>query len=225
MENAIKALYMGAGVLIGVMILSVFVYMFRTGASFGETYELKKNTEQIQAFNSKFEVYDNRSVQRGDSAGYSFVTKGNTISDVISCANLIMDINEKNDYDLQNAIQLKLNIGASVYYIYPLEKLQKRNFFIADVHFDSAKGTEDAGGTLGDNKYMNFNTLLKQYNNVRIVNIVSTGYNSTNETIYQWYFDVPEEGITYSEVTGKVTSITFTRYETKEFDNNDKWQE
>lgn len=227
MENAIKALYMGAGMILGVLILGVFIYMFRTGASVGETYEFKKTTEQIQAFNAQFEVYEHETEQLSAGYGYSFKTKGNTISDVITCANLVMDINNKYDYDLQNTIQLKLNIGASSYYIYPLKKIQKKNYFIEGVDFWSARGSEESGvNELPENKYYHFNTFLTQYNNVRIVDIIKDEkYISRNETIYEYYFDVNAEGITYSDVTGKVNSITFEVKQTQYFDNNQYWKE
>ena len=60
MENASNALIMAGGVLIGVLIISLAVYLF---VDFGSTSaEINKQTEQQQLvqFNSKFTVYDNK---------------------------------------------------------------------------------------------------------------------------------------------------------------------
>ena len=222
MENAVKALYMGAGMILGVMVLGVMIYMFRNGARFGETYETRKSVEQIQAFNAQFEVYERESEQNGESKGYSFITKGNTASDVISCANLAFDINSKNDYDLQNSVQVIIDMGSEKYYIYPF-KVQKKNSFIKDMSFNSVKSTDESGGSIPNNKYFDFYKFLKDYNNVRIVNVTSSNYNSTSETMYEYYFDVDAEGIQYSDVIGKVNSITFKLFKTNEFDNTTCW--
>ena len=57
MENASKALLMAAGVLIGVLILSLAIYLF---VSFGQTsaeINEKNRKQQIVQFNSQYTVY------------------------------------------------------------------------------------------------------------------------------------------------------------------------
>ncbi len=79
MENASKALLMAAGVLIGMLILSLAVYLF---VSFGSTSaELHKQQEeqQITQFNSQFTSYEGK--------------KGLTIYDVVTVANLATETN------------------------------------------------------------------------------------------------------------------------------------
>lgn len=223
MENAIKAMYMGAGLIIGVLVLGVLLYMFRSGARVGETYEFQKSTEQLQAFNAQFENYEHESEQMNSAAyGYSFISKGNTPSDVVSCANLAFDVNHKHDYDLQNGVQVKVEIGTEEYFIYPFA-VQRKNRFIKGLSFNSVRNTDALGGEISESDYYNFYEFLKEYNNVRIVNVSSTNYNSVSETIYQYYFDVDDNGIEYNEVTGKVNSITFRMYETKEYNNDTYW--
>lgn len=73
MENASKALLMAAGVLIGMMVLSLMVYLF---VSFGNTSrEIREEQQQKQLnqFNTQFT---------------SYVGKSNTIYDVVTAANL-----------------------------------------------------------------------------------------------------------------------------------------
>lgn len=78
MENASKALLMAASVLIGILILSLAVYLFVTfGAS---SAELHKQTEenQLNQFNSQFTVYNGTKVN---------------IYDIITIANIATDNN------------------------------------------------------------------------------------------------------------------------------------
>ena len=58
MENASKALLMAAGVLLGILLLSVMIYVFRQGARVQQTYDQKQITNQLELYNSKFEKYD-----------------------------------------------------------------------------------------------------------------------------------------------------------------------
>ncbi len=84
MENASKALLMAAGVLMGMMILSLAVYLF---ANFGGTSsQIHENAEtnQLNQFNSQFT---------------SYVGKENvTIHDVISMANLATQNNQNYEF-------------------------------------------------------------------------------------------------------------------------------
>ena len=57
MENASKALLMAAGVLLGILILSLAIYLF---VSFGQTsaeINEKNRQQQIVQFNSQYTVY------------------------------------------------------------------------------------------------------------------------------------------------------------------------
>lgn len=79
MENASKALLMAASILIGMLILSLAVYLF---VSFGTTSaELHKQKEeqQLQQFNAQFISYEGK--------------EGITIYDVVTVANLATESN------------------------------------------------------------------------------------------------------------------------------------
>lgn len=85
MENASKALLMAAGVLIGLLILSLAVYLF---ASFGTTSaEIHKQNEenQLNQFNGQFTSYVGK--------------EGITIYDVVSVANLATESNIYYEFD------------------------------------------------------------------------------------------------------------------------------
>ena len=84
MENASKALLMAAGVLIGVLIMSLAVYLFVSfGATSADVHE-KVRINQINKFNSQFTKYEGKEEV--------------TIHDVISVAKLAKDLNTKNEY-------------------------------------------------------------------------------------------------------------------------------
>lgn len=81
MENASKALIMAAGVLIGVLILSLAIYLFIDFGTTSAKINSQVAEQQIAQFNSKFAAYEGQD--------------GLTIYDVITVASLA---NENNIY-------------------------------------------------------------------------------------------------------------------------------
>lgn len=57
MENASKALLMAAGVLLGILLLSLMITLFASSSSLSRSYEETKQAEAIQQFNSNFTKY------------------------------------------------------------------------------------------------------------------------------------------------------------------------
>lgn len=57
MENASKALLIAAGVLVGVLLLSLMVTLFVSASSLSMSYDETKNAEAIQQFNANFTKY------------------------------------------------------------------------------------------------------------------------------------------------------------------------
>lgn len=77
MENASKALIMAAGVLIGILVLSLGVYLF---ASFGNTsvqIQAENEANELNKFNSQFTVYQGRT----DLTIYDILTVANYASE------------------------------------------------------------------------------------------------------------------------------------------------
>lgn len=98
MENASKALIMAAGVLIGIMILSLAVYLFATfGATSAELHG-QVETSRITQFNTQFTSYEGRS--------------DITIYDVISVVNLAKNNNE--NYELTDSTDSNYYITVSL---------------------------------------------------------------------------------------------------------------
>lgn len=231
MDNAVQALYMAAGTMIALMILSVFVYMFRIGGRLGETYEQTQSTAQVTLFNSQFDAYAKTTQQLGASDGYSFTTKGSTASDIITCANLAITQNERTYYNLDDGLQVIVKIEGKTYSVFPHEYAPK-DAFIVDKTYDNIKSFTSKEAFNG--MTIPFYEFLKTYNSARMVDITSTGYKSTGETIYEYYFDVNKDengvegqGMQYSTVTGRVNKIVFQAVKTNNYEDNDgdPWRE
>ncbi len=80
MENAVKALEIAAGVLIGVILMALIAYFFSSIGKFPKQQDDTKTTEQLSKFNLEYEVYDK---------------KGMYGTDVISCLTKAQSNNEK----------------------------------------------------------------------------------------------------------------------------------
>lgn len=85
MENASKALLMAAGVLIGVLILTLMVYLFVDFGTISAQIHSQVSQRQINEFNSKFTSYESY-----EDEGKSEIT----IYDVITVANYARENNE-----------------------------------------------------------------------------------------------------------------------------------
>ena len=107
MENATKALYMAAGVFIGVLILTAMIFVFRQGGQMLETLDNNNQTLAMEKYNSELIIYN----KPGDEESY------NTIFDVVTACNLAYDINEQNMYDKQNYLEIDVNINGILYQI------------------------------------------------------------------------------------------------------------
>lgn len=76
MENASKALLIGAEMLIALLVLSALVMMFNSLGLFQSTSNKSKASEQIAKFNIEFEAYN-----REDVLGIELVSLCNKIND------------------------------------------------------------------------------------------------------------------------------------------------
>ena len=115
MENATRAMIMGATLLLGVMLLGLLVWVFRAGSRLGESYDLRQYRNTLAYFNSKLFAYDkNIKIEDDiDPAAYDladniFYSEGNTISDVVSAVNLAYDYNKQFNYDNMNNCEMFL---------------------------------------------------------------------------------------------------------------------
>ena len=105
MENASKALIMAGGILIGILILTLAVYLFATFGTEASKVNDRIKEQQIEQFNSDF---------------ISYVDSDNiTIYDVITVANRAKEFNGKNNFtaleDTNYYIKVSLNSTPTSY--------------------------------------------------------------------------------------------------------------
>lgn len=84
MENASKALLMAAGVLIGILIISLAVYLFVSFGSTSAKIHKQNDEQQIEQFNSQFISYEGKKC---------------TIYDVVTVANLATENNKYYEFN------------------------------------------------------------------------------------------------------------------------------
>ena len=111
MENASNALLIAAGVLIGIMVLSIAVFLFADFSSTSRDVQASITANQLQEFNAQFNIYANRNDL--------------TIYDVISIANLAKQNNEQ--YSASNVFETeyKVIVNFKQYYNFQDEDIDK----------------------------------------------------------------------------------------------------
>lgn len=214
MENASKFLLMAASLILGILLISVFIYVFRAGAKTNETYENSQALLQLEAYNSKFEIFDNNT---------------NTLLDLVSVINLAYDVNESIDYDSQTAVSIEIVIGNKTLEVSKTNRLTERN----RVFFN---GTEESIYNILNKKItelgvasesslekitdvdMNGNGKFDE-DDLEVVwsplissddTFLTTKYNSVlNKTIPKYIFRAKSEETKYDEVTGKLVYMKF----------------
>lgn len=124
MENAARALTMAAGVLIGIMIISIAVYLFTSlGNTSSEIYSKVEQTK-IDKFNSQFLKY-----YRLDTC---------TAHDIVSIANLAKNSNEYYELEEGSEYNYYVNVSVKGYIDSKGSKNEEDNF----EKLDEAKYTE-----------------------------------------------------------------------------------
>lgn len=70
MENASRALIMAAGVLVGVLLLSLAVYLFTIFGNFGSEMTTQMNEKNLSEFNAQFTKYESYQDEKWQMAEY-----------------------------------------------------------------------------------------------------------------------------------------------------------
>lgn len=89
MENATKALYIAAGVLMGIMILSLGMMLFSSLQSYVQEYKDQIEFNELNAFNNKYQKYVD-------------TDKAVTIQDVVTVAGMAYEDNSSYNIDPNN---------------------------------------------------------------------------------------------------------------------------
>ena len=214
MENASRALYMAAAVIIAFMILAILINVFKAGAKLNEDYDFKQSKEQLELFNSKFEIYDRNN---------------NTISDIVSAINLAYSVNKNVEYDEVKSITYCIGIGNRKFSIVPREDLKKNEVFLNEPNYvksfpNPAKidSYDLLYKQIGDIKYHQSGSSIYGSCGISNSDIIGTDKlsktyldNSNNNLIYKYLFRCDK--IEYNNQTGMVNYIQFTCYK------NENW--
>lgn len=97
MENASRALLMAAGVLVGVLLLSLAVYLFTIFGNFGSEMTTQMNEKNLSEFNAQFTKYESYQDENGKWQNTC------RAQDVVTIANLAKENNNKYDYTVNDA--------------------------------------------------------------------------------------------------------------------------
>lgn len=93
MENASKALLMAGGILVFILIVSVFMLMYQSASELPKTQEQIKEAKELANFNKQYEVYERDNL------------KG---TDVTSVVNMAMSYNQQNPDLKPIVVRIKL---------------------------------------------------------------------------------------------------------------------
>ena len=96
MENASRALLMAAGVLVGVLLLSLAVYLFTIFGDFGSDMTTQMNEKNISEFNAQFIKYQSYQNENGEWQNLC------RAQDVVTIANLAKENNNKYEYTVSD---------------------------------------------------------------------------------------------------------------------------
>lgn len=190
MENASKALLIAAGVFLGIMLLSVMIYVFRQGASVNQTYDQKQISLQLELYNSQFEIYDRDT---------------NNIMDVISLCNLAFDVNKDSDFDQTTSVQVEVVIGGNTYIMPNSNLITERNTILAGSKKISIYNLVEY--TFED---LGLSTLPVGASKT---DKLSTTKLEGGKTIYKFLFKVADsDGFVYNQHNRKVSKIKLIAY-------------
>lgn len=181
MENASKALLMGAGVLLAVLIIYVAVRMFSSASGVTESYQSQESSSEIATFNSNFTKFVGAVVKEGETTSQTYAT----IHDIISVSNFAWN------YNLKKAKLLEIN---------PITNTTDNG--LIHVNLYTAKKNEDKKDTI---LYSN----LENKNNEVYENLIQYGYyasigapNVKNIVTYQIE-------ITKYDAVGRIIEVNF----------------
>lgn len=100
MENATKALIIAAGVLIGIMILSIGTYLYYSLGTYVDQTKQEIEQNAISRFNTQFLNYKNIEV---DKNGKEYASFQLTIQDIITVANMAYENNKSYNMTKEDA--------------------------------------------------------------------------------------------------------------------------
>lgn len=125
MENASKALLMGASILIAVLILSIATRFFNSASQVTKTYDSTMESSQISTFNSNFTKFVGAVMDNTNNEVQQYAT----IYDVISTSNFAYNYNSKMSLTPEDTASdpalVRVDLANTVGYV--IENLQNKS--------------------------------------------------------------------------------------------------
>ena len=176
MENASRALIMAAGALVGVLLLSLAVYLFTIFGNFGSEMTTQMNEKNLSEFNAQFTKYETKS-------DYNKSSEKCTVYDITTVINLAHDNNES--YEEYRGIEKNIaNADPSQSYIYVNVNLKNKPGYNYKINQNSSE--EDLRKFIAD-----YNTTsIDSQNNVKYNSLFSCAVEISDKTglVYKIYF-------------------------------------
>ena len=181
MENASKALMIAAGALMGMLILSLAVYLYYSLGTYITANQENMNQNELNQFNTQFIKYINYEETTAGPIDVNKIKFELTIHDVVTVANIAYENNKK-----YNMMSLTETYDESTLYV-------TVNAEITELTDTTLSMSERKGAHLERNINANSAEILANNNNI------------------QTKFVCKINDIKYSGFTGRVCSITFTK--------------
>lgn len=194
MENASRALYIVVGVILGLLLMAVMVYVFRQGARVNAAYDQKQITNQLEAYNARFEQFDR---------------DNNNIMDVISLCNAAYDANVLCEFDPTIAINVEIKIGSDLFKIPADNSLSGKNMVLNTENQEKSiyNLAESTLTELGINNFGAIGAGAKGTDKLSKTNLID------NKTQYKYLFKVESvNDFEYHESNMKVSRVKLTAY-------------
>lgn len=192
MENASKALIMAAEILLGVMIISIGVYIFNSMGEFSANTSKKIEDVSLSQFNNQFlKFYGTVSTEENGKQKVEPIKC--TIHDIIALANLARKENEQNGFNERNGYAKGIDISNNA---------ENNSYYYIQIDLNIS------GTSYKNIEAMKQEALIKLLKeNDIVVNTSEDG----EEEIQTKYFKCESEPI-ISDITGRVSYMKFVEF-------------
>ena len=127
MENISKALLIAGGILIAIVVLSMFLVMYNNVANISEAKEEKEKKEQLAAFNAQYEAYDKQIMYGVDVITLCNKIRNNNIKANNDDSKKIQFFVEGKRIDIIELTYLEDNTTSALFYIKDNNSGEKRD--------------------------------------------------------------------------------------------------
>lgn len=199
MENSAKAFYWGGGILIGILVISIFYYIFSQASILMKETQTDTEQKELMKFNKSFEAY-NKKIMYG--------------ADIITLMNKAIDNNEKYYKKIRKETGKKLVDQPYFDYFVDIKFTYKGNTYSLVEHYYNNKDKNDIEisksviwNTFLDKKIENYDDGDKKKEFLRAFKFV--GFKCT-ETEYK-----TEEQLnvkSHGPAIGRICSMTFVEF-------------